>query len=92
MGRCSGSFVEGQGLWIVPSEGVHTFGMSIPIDVAYLDSEGRILRIYHGLPPWRLAAVAFKTKSVLELPTGTLIRTGTKIGDVLEFREQQSNP
>jgi hypothetical protein len=34
----AGSFPAGQGLWIVPSRGVHTFAMRFPIDVIYLDS------------------------------------------------------
>ena len=33
------SFHAGQGLWIVPSRGVHTFAMRFPIDVLYLNEE-----------------------------------------------------
>jgi uncharacterized membrane protein (UPF0127 family) len=85
MARPSNAFTEGQGLWILPSEGIHTFGMRFPIDAAYLDAKGKILRVYHGLRPWRLAAVTLRARSVLELPAGTLKRTGTEAGDVLEF-------
>lgn len=85
MGRPSSAFTEGQGLWIVPSEGIHTFGMRFPIDAAYLDAKGKVLRVYHGLRPWRLAAVTLRARSVLELPAGTLERTGTEAGDVLDF-------
>jgi uncharacterized membrane protein (UPF0127 family) len=59
--------------------------MRFPIDVAYLDAQGRILRIYHRLAPFRLAALSFKAKSVLELPPGILAQTETNVGDVLEF-------
>jgi uncharacterized membrane protein (UPF0127 family) len=59
--------------------------MRFPIDVAYLDAQGRILRIYHRLAPFRIAALSLKAKSVLELPPGTLARTDTNVGDVLEF-------
>lgn len=85
MARPSAEFAEGQGLWIVPSEGIHTFGMRFPIDAAYLDAKGKVLRVYHGLRPWRLAAVTLRARSVLELPAGTLERTGTEPGDVLDF-------
>ena len=37
MGTDVGSFPAGQGLWIVPCHGVHTFAMRFPIDVIYLD-------------------------------------------------------
>jgi uncharacterized protein len=87
IGRTSVTFPSGSGFWINPSEGVHTIGMRIPIDAAYLDAEGRILRLYHGLRPFRIAAVSLKTRSVLELPSGTLARTATKVGDLLEFHE-----
>jgi len=59
--------------------------MSFPIDVIYLDSSGRILRLYRSLAPFRLAAMSFRTRSVLEFPEGILSRTGTQIGDQLEI-------
>lgn len=74
------------GLWIRPSQGIHTVGMAFPIDVVYLDREDRVLRLYHGLAPFRIAAVSLRVRSVLELPAGTLSRTGTAVGDLLEFQ------
>lgn len=88
IGRSLQEFAQGGALWIVPCDGVHTFGMRFPIDVAYLDAQGRILRIYHRLAPFRLAALSFKAKSVLELPPGVLAQTNTDVGDVLEFSPQ----
>ena len=85
IGRSLQEFAQGGALWIIPCDGVHTFGMRFPIDVAYLDSDGRILKIYHRLAPFRIAALSFKTKSVLELPPGILAQTNTEVGDVLEF-------
>ncbi len=76
----------GKGLWIQPSEGVHTIGMAFPIDVVYLDRDHRVLKVYHSLPPFRIGAVSMKTRSVLELPAGTLSRTQTTVGDILEFQ------
>ena len=63
--------------------------MRFPIDVAYLDSKGRIIKVYHRLAPFRIAALSFKAKSVLELPPGTLAQTDTDVGDVLEFHPLQ---
>ena len=74
------------GLWIRPSQGVHTIGMKFPIDVAYLDRDGRVLRVYHRLAPFRIAALSMRARSVLELPAGTLSRTQTTVGDILEFQ------
>jgi uncharacterized membrane protein (UPF0127 family) len=85
LGRRSVDFASGNGLWIVPSQGVHTLGMSFPIDVAYLDSEHRVIHVCHSLAPFRIAALKLKARSVIELPAGTLAQTETSIGDVLEI-------
>ena len=34
------SLEPGDGLWIAPCEGVHTFGMKFPIDVVFLSRKG----------------------------------------------------
>ena len=85
IGRSLQEFTPGRGLWIVLSQGIHTIGMGFPIDAVYLDARGRIIRLYHSLIPGRVAALNWKTRSVLELPAGTLEKTGTQVGDLLEF-------
>ena len=86
IGRTTRDFSSGCGLWIIPCNGIHTFGMRIPIDVVYLDSKNRVLKLCHGLKPFRIAAVILKARSVLELPAGTLARTHTEVGDILDIR------
>ena len=76
----------GEGLWIDPCEGVHTFFMKFPIDVIYLDRKNTVRKIRHALPPWRLS-LCLTAHSVLELPAGTAMSTGTCVGDPLEFQE-----
>lgn len=85
IGCASRDFIGGMALWIKPSEGIHTFGMAFPIDVAYLNAKRCVIRIYHRLPPNRIAALSLKTWSIIELPAGTLEQTGTQVGDQLEF-------
>jgi uncharacterized membrane protein (UPF0127 family) len=74
----------GEGLWIVPCESVHTFWMQFPIDLVYLDRDKRVKKVRNGVPPWRISA-CFSAHSVLELASGSIIRTQTKPGDRLEF-------
>lgn len=74
------------GLWIFPSNGIHTIGMRFPIDALYLDADCRVVRAYEGLKPWRIAAVSLRTQSVLELPAGTLGKCPTRVGDLMQFR------
>jgi uncharacterized protein len=83
MGRRSLAF--GEGLHITPCNSIHTFFMRIPIDVAFLDAQGVIVKQFSALPPWRASSVYFQARSVLELPAGTLAASGTREGDRLCF-------
>lgn len=85
LGIAPGDFRNGRALWIVPCRGVHTLGMSFPIDVIYLDAERNVVHIETNLRPWRFASVRLQAASVLELPPDTVDRTGTVIGDKIEI-------
>jgi uncharacterized membrane protein (UPF0127 family) len=85
MGTKALDFRYGQGLWITPSRGVHTFAMSFPIDVVYLDRDKVVLHVEKNLKPWRVAPVFMKAVSVLELPDNTLNSSGTAVGDEIEI-------
>ncbi|HUK26147.1 MAG TPA: DUF192 domain-containing protein [Terriglobales bacterium] len=85
MGTAAENFPAGQGLWIVPSHGVHTFAMRFPIDVIYLDRGNVVVHLEQNLRPWRVAPVRRRAVSVLELPDSTLRSTGTSLGDQIEF-------
>ena len=74
----------GEGLWILPCESVHTVGMKFPIDLVYLDRKKRVKNVRSDVPPWRLSA-CLSAHSVLELASGTIRRTQTRPGDMLEF-------
>lgn len=74
---------EGQGLWIVPCESVHSFFMKFPIDLVYLDRKRRVKKVRKAMVPWRIST-CLTAHSILELPVGTIDRTGTAKGDQLE--------
>lgn len=75
----------GEGLWIVPCEAVHTFGMKFNIDLVYLNRRDRVVKVRPDVPPRRLSA-SLTAHSILELPSGTIQRTQTQPGDTLEFK------
>jgi uncharacterized membrane protein (UPF0127 family) len=79
------SLQEGEGLWIFPTQAIHTFGMRFSIDVVFMDSLLFVKRIYRALPPWRLTTFVWGAQSVLELTSGSLASTGTMVGDQLQF-------
>ncbi|MCX6590258.1 MAG: DUF192 domain-containing protein [Acidobacteria bacterium] len=76
----------GDGLWIVPCEAVHTFGMKFEIDVLFLNKKKQVLKIRHSMPRRRMSLLLW-AHSVLELPAGTAAQTGTMRGDQLEFEK-----
>jgi uncharacterized membrane protein (UPF0127 family) len=75
---------RGEGLWIVPCEGIHTFFMRFAIDVVYLDRKRRVRKAVRALAPWRLS-FCITAHSVLELAAGEVDRTATAVGDQLDF-------
>jgi uncharacterized protein len=76
----------GSGLWIVPCESVHTFFMKFPIDLVYLDKQRRVRKVRHAVPAWRLSA-CLTAHSILELPAGTVEKSGTMPGDELSLEK-----
>jgi uncharacterized protein len=78
-------FRNGCGLWIVPCHGIHTLGMSFPIDVIYLDHTLKVIDIQQNVRPWRFAPIRRHASSVLELPCQTVVQTKTDIGDTMEI-------
>jgi uncharacterized membrane protein (UPF0127 family) len=79
----------GEALWIVPSRGVHTWGMRFSIDVLALDEAGTVIDCVSNLRPWRMRLPKKGTAGVLELPAGTLAASRTSLGHrvVLELGE-----
>ena len=86
IGTTASQFSNGNGLWITPCRGVHTLGMSFPIDVVYLSPERVVVHLERNLQPWRFAPIRIQASSVLELPGSTLEATGTHVGDELEIQ------
>ena len=86
LGASEDDFRNGCGLWIRPCRGVHTLAMRFPIDVLYLDCAGTVVHVEHNLQPWRFSPVRMQATSVLELPSHTVARTGTALGDRIEIK------
>jgi len=85
-----GSLPDGYGLVIRPCGSIHMFFMSIPIDVLHLDRQGHVIKILHGIKPWRLGPIVRKSAWVIELPAGAAARSGTQIGDVIVVVQPES--
>jgi uncharacterized membrane protein (UPF0127 family) len=78
-------------LWLVPSKGVHTMGMKFPIDVIFLDKEKKVISLIRDLLPYRATGIHFTAHSVLELPSGTIKKSLTEVGDQMDISMVESS-
>ena len=79
---------EGEGLWIVPCEGVHMFGMRFSIDVLFLSRKREVVKVSAHMAASgirRRMSLSLMAHSVLELPAGMAEKTRTAPGDQLEL-------
>jgi uncharacterized membrane protein (UPF0127 family) len=74
-----------EALVLQPCKWVHSFGMKMAIDVAYLNTEGIVVCI-ETLRPWRVASPVWKSRTVVEAAHGAFERWGLHLGDVVEVR------
>ncbi|MGB0114133.1 MAG: DUF192 domain-containing protein [Ilumatobacteraceae bacterium] len=64
---------------------IHTVGMKFPIDVAYLDGDGIVVKTIQ-MHRFRLGIPVWRARSVIEAQAGAFGRWGLRVGDVVEVR------
>lgn len=84
-------FEHPAGLLIPRCSSVHSLGMSIAIDVLYLDDEFEVVKAVGRFKPWRMSLGGRRAKQTLELPAGTIERTRIARGRRLEVRRSSSD-
>jgi uncharacterized protein len=85
------SLAAGRGLWLPGDNGIHMFFMRFAIDAVFLgkpetDGSRRVVAAKRTLRPW-IGLVPFigAANGVLELPSGTIDETGTRVGDIVRL-------
>jgi hypothetical protein len=73
------------GLLLRPCRQVHSFLMRYPLDLVFLDRNGRVLRRVSDFPPNRISPLVRGAEAVLELPAGALAETAVDPGDLLSI-------
>ncbi len=79
---------EGEGLWIVPCEGVHSFFMRFAIDVVFIDKKRVVTKVRSPMVKSRIA-LSIRAHSTIELPVGTIQKSRTAVGDQLELEQYE---
>jgi uncharacterized membrane protein (UPF0127 family) len=72
-----------EGIWIVPSSGVHTVGVFVRLDLIYLNESLEVIELIEYFPRFRIAPIRIRAASVLELPQYTIYSSQTQKGDRL---------
>ena len=75
----------GHALYIRPCNSIHMFFMRFPIDAVFVDADGKILRLYPSLRPWRVTRIVRKAKACIELPAGAGASSGLLVGDTVRL-------
>ena len=71
-----------EGLLLTPCIAVHTAFMRFPIDLVFIDRDGRAVRVVPNVRPWRMA-VSLRAHAVIELAAGTAAAADIQVGDML---------
>ena len=72
-------------LFLAPAFAVHTLGVRVPIDVAYLSKDFVVLQLA-TMRPRRIGRPRFRARAVIEAEAGAFERWGLKRGDKVDIR------
>ncbi len=72
-----------------PCRWIHTIGLRFPLDVAYLDGEGVVVKTVR-MPRYRVGAPVWRARTVIEAQAGAFERWGLHVGDVVEVRDDDA--
>ena len=81
-----------RGVWIVPANAIHTIGMLFSFDVVMIDENFRVVSVTEMVKPFRIILPKLRAESVIELPTHTIFRSRTEIGDQLRIDPYEAKP
>ena len=73
-----------EALLIAPCNSVHTFFMSYPIDVIFIDRNGLILKLVSDLSAWKMTS-CFKAHGVIEMYAGGIERLQLREGETVPW-------
>jgi len=68
---------------LAPFRGLPEWGIRVPLDLLYLDQDGRVIDVVESYPVFRANASTPQPASVLALPTHSIYSSQTQLGDQL---------
>lgn len=74
---------ETEALVIIPCQSIHMMFMKFPLDVIFLDGKDKVVGLVQRIKPFTMSPFFWKSSCAIELPAGTIEKTGTQVGDQL---------
>lgn len=71
-------------LYLTPCKAVHTFGMKYPLDLVFLDGQGKVIKLVENLRPNQMTRLVPAAISALEFSPNTIAANAIEVGDVFE--------
>jgi uncharacterized protein len=74
---------SGEGIWMIPFNGIQAIGMPAPLDLIYLDEERRVIDMVESYPTFQVSSFSPRPNSALALPAHSIYTSQTQLGDRL---------
>ena len=74
---------SGEGVWMAPFRGIPAAAIPAPLDLIYLDEDGRVIETVESFPTFQVSSSSPRPDSVLALPAHSIYSSQTQPGDQL---------
>ena len=64
---------------------LHTFFVFFPIDIMFVDGNEKVAELVEAMQPFTTYIGKKNAKYIVEVPAGTIKRSGTRVGDRIAF-------
>ncbi len=73
--------LPGEGMLLARCNAVHMFGLEFPLDLIFLNQSGDVVETVEDLRPWKRTNRVHHARFALEIPSGTIEASYTRVGD-----------
>lgn len=77
------SLDKGEGIIIKPCSSIHSFGMKMAIDVAFIDKDNQVIHILSNFKPRKMSPIIKGSKYVIEA-SANLFKDKLEVKDIIE--------
>lgn len=75
----------GEGMLLARCNAVHMFGLDFALDLVFVDETGHVVKTIETLRPWKRTSRITNARFAIELPTGAIAASYTRVGDRLSW-------